>query len=136
MRGSVEAAETEGAWKMLCCNMLYQAVRRASGNDDRYYGKGYSSNRGEYEAQRVAAIKWLRGGVGIVTYEDCCDALGFDVEAVSERLVKHIGSDQCKRIGQIKNGSRVVQNKFDRLDRSRAAACAARRESTRLTTMG
>lgn len=135
-RESIEDTEREGGWKMLCCNMLYQAVRRASGVEDRYKGKPQTSYRGEYEAQRVAAIEWLMGGVGTVTYEDCCDALGFNPEAVSERLKKHICSDQCKRIGQLQNASPVVPNRFARSDRGRAAVCAARRESIRLTTMG
>lgn len=77
-----------GAWRMLCANLLLQAVRRTEANAKLFrrgkLGAAYNwrnSRKGadkERLSQKSQARDWLCGGIGMITYEETCETLGLD----------------------------------------------------------
>jgi len=77
-----------GAWRMLCANLLLQAVRKTEADSKLFkrgkLGSAYNwrvSRKGadkEELSQKSQAREWLCGGVGVITYEEACETLGLD----------------------------------------------------------
>lgn len=85
----------EGAWRLLCVNMMFQAVQNMK-RDRRLYRPGTTYrdkklsglDKGTLQ-YRAVARDWLDGGVGLVTFEDCCDTLGVDPDRARDRIVSY-----------------------------------------------
>lgn len=71
--------ELVGSWRLMCSNILYQAVE--SRCSSHISGRRHMTYRAE---------RWLRGGVGQITYEDCCEALGLDPEVTREKIQDYL----------------------------------------------
>lgn len=65
-------AELLTAWKRLCCDMISRAALTAT--------VGFrQADLGSPEERRYArevAIRWIDGGVGVVTFEEACSGAG------------------------------------------------------------
>ena len=89
---SLEHESMAGAWRCLCLNMMIQAVQRLEwesklhrpGSVHRLDGNGGLDK--EVLHQRAAAKDWVDGGVGIVSFEECCESIGLDPEYVREAI--------------------------------------------------
>lgn len=84
MECELEITEMElaGGWKCLVSSIMFQAVRRhlIPPNQVR------TSQQKECARQCVVAARWLQGGIGVITFEEACDVLGYDPDAFIERL--------------------------------------------------
>jgi len=95
----IEHESMSGAWKCLCVNMMIQTIQRLEweyklhrpGSNNRLDGNGGLDKEVLY--QRMSAKKWLDGGVGTITFEDCCDAIGLEPEYVRRGI-----ADFCQRM--------------------------------------
>jgi len=82
----------EGAWRSLCVGMLAQGILKVEassklhkpGSKQKCNGDGGLDK--ELLKQKAEAKKWISGGVGIVTFEECCEAAGVDPERARERI--------------------------------------------------
>lgn len=88
----IEHEITAGGWKCLCAGVMLQAVERLIGT--RIRGPRATAPQrkiGELcrdgAIQKQTAIDWLAGGVGVITFEDCCESLGVDSER-ARRAIK------------------------------------------------
>ncbi len=81
-----------GGWKCLCAGVLLQAVQRLAHCPKIHKaGSGYraSGKSGLYKEavhQKMCAREWIQGGVGLITFEECCEAIGADPEWIRERV--------------------------------------------------
>jgi hypothetical protein len=92
---SIEEAAMSGAWKALCAGVLLQAVERLRLEvklhkpGSKYRTKGDSGLHKEKLHQRVVAREWIEGGVGLITFEDCCESVGVDPDRARIRIMNH-----------------------------------------------
>ena len=82
MEEELEEVELQGGWRSLVSSIMFHAVRRF------LLTPSYSSSSNSKESARqcVAATRWLGGGVGVITFEESCETLGYDPDAFLERL--------------------------------------------------
>lgn len=93
-----------GAWHLLCVGVMSQAVHRLAAETNLFnsrhdnnhieIGGGFCK---EMVHQKAQAREWLKGGVGLVTYEDCCEELGVDPARAREKIMAW-----CKTRKQLK----------------------------------
>lgn len=94
--GCLEEAEMEGAWKCLCASMIFHAVRRAVKSGFSWANKKKQTPlEQEIEENRCVAMDWLEGGTGVVTFEECCLALGYDQSVILEGISR-ARKTQCR----------------------------------------
>ena len=96
--------EVEGAWRSLCSTMLLQSVQTLEAASKLYRctracvsgssrAKKANARRDVHNSRRrVVATEWFAGGVGTITYEDCCEASGLNPEVMRHRI-----EDWCKQ---------------------------------------
>lgn len=70
-----------GGWKALCTAILLQSLARIERNAKRH-GRLLTDTSTDYTLQGLTAERWLEGGSGVITLEDCCEATGLDPENV------------------------------------------------------
>lgn len=84
-----------GAWKCLCAGVLLQAVqrirseRRMHAPGSTYRIKGTGGLDKELLHQRSGARDWIEGGVGVITFEDCCDSVGVDPAEARKKIEEY-----------------------------------------------
>lgn len=91
---AVEREVCAGGWRMLCAGIMVQAVQRLQSEgirpgSVRYSAKADGGNVKEIAYQMQEARRWVDGGVGIITFEDCCDALDVDAERARLAIEEH-----------------------------------------------
>lgn len=95
---NIEDEIVAGGWKCLCAGVLLQAVQRLSSErkmhprGSQYRMSGASGLDKEILHQKSNAKEWLAGGIGLITFEDCCDAVGVDPERAREKIESHCRS--------------------------------------------
>ena len=67
--------ELIGGWRLLCSNMLYHAIESRC-----------SSHCVGKKELTFAAERWIKGKVGQVTFEDCCEAMNLDPEVTRQNI--------------------------------------------------
>jgi hypothetical protein len=92
---NIEDEINAGGWKCLCAAVMLQAVQSAlgailKGPRARQGTRRLSGPYRELARQRLTAREWLEGGVGIITFEDCCDSLGVDPARIRDTLRQKI----------------------------------------------
>lgn len=93
-----------GAWKALCAGVLLQAVRRMESSARDRKPLSFTINRAggnckEHISQKKGASEWIQGGVGAITFEDCCDALQIDSCRARDLIEKHCLNSRMGRRG-------------------------------------
>jgi len=79
---------------MLCAGIMVQAVQRLQSEGIRPQSVRYSAgadggNVKEVVYQTQEAKRWVDGGVGLITFEDCCDALDVDANRARRAIEEH-----------------------------------------------
>ena len=74
--------ELAGGWKLLVSSLMFHAVRRHLIPPR----KSATPQGKEWARQCVVATRWLNGGIGVITFEEACEVLGYDPDAFLERL--------------------------------------------------
>lgn len=87
-----------GGWHYLCVGVLHQAVNRLASETNvwskqRVESRIKTGGGGDKEVlrQRGTAREWIEGGVGLVTFEDCCEAMGVEPARAREKILEHCG---------------------------------------------
>jgi hypothetical protein len=93
-----------GGWRCLCIGLLIQAVQNAEKDGKLMRFKGTRSLTGsgldkELLNQRLQSRDWLAGGVGLITFEDCCEAMGVHPDRAREQILER--SRMRKRVPEI-----------------------------------
>jgi hypothetical protein len=104
MEACVETEVASGAWKALCAGVLLQAVRRVESLRRGEHALSFTINRAggnckEHISQKKEAVEWLKGGVGEITFEDCCDALQIDSSRARKLIERHCLNSRTGRRG-------------------------------------
>jgi|688.fasta_scaffold574207_3 hypothetical protein len=94
---AVEREVCAGGWRFLCAALLVQTVQKLQAESipkarPNYLVKSAGGYVKESAYQRRDARAWLGGGVGMITFEDCCDALGVDSERARKAIETHCKS--------------------------------------------
>lgn len=80
-----------GGWRLLCVGLLHDAAQRIAESRNVFRkARVPASSRGwgmQQQDDWAAAERWLDGGVGVVTFEDCCDLLSVD-PAIARRKIE------------------------------------------------
>jgi hypothetical protein len=96
---SLEHESMAGAWRCLCLNMMIHSIQRLEWESKLhkpgciYRLDGNGGLDKEVLHQRTSAKRWLEGGVGTITFEDCCEALGLEPDYVRRGI-----EDFCYRM--------------------------------------
>lgn len=75
--------------------LLTQAVHRMAAETNLFHKAAYvkKNSRGgnckEGIYQKREARSWIDGGVGIITYEECCEALDVDPDRAREKIAAY-----------------------------------------------
>lgn len=91
---AVDREVCAGGWRMLCAGMMVQAVQRMESEAIRPTAPKYGAlqdggNVKEFVYQKREAKQWIQGGVGVITFEDCCDALDVDPKRARRAIEEH-----------------------------------------------
>ena len=75
----------DGGWKALCTALLIQSLARIERNAKK---KAHlvSDTSTDYTLQGLTAERWIEGGSGIVSLEECCEAMGLDPDNVRKTI--------------------------------------------------
>ena len=94
-----------GAWHLLCVGVMSQAVHRLAAetnlfnskkdNDHIHIGGGFCK---EIVHQKTKAREWMKGGVGLVTFEDCCEEMGVDPVRARDKIAAWCRSRKRHRV--------------------------------------
>lgn len=84
---SLLPAEIEGAWKLLCTNVLMRAAHVVRGSN--YTNK-------EWLRQKKEAMRWIYGSRGIITFEDACSAVGMDPDRARSMIAEKYDKQPIK----------------------------------------
>jgi hypothetical protein len=84
----LELMQLMGGWRILCSVMLSDAIKLVAKKRITKYNNGC----GPTEDDRLASQRWIKGGVGAITFEQCCAMLGQDPERARKMI-----DEWCKR---------------------------------------
>lgn len=102
MSQSIEADILEGSWRALCAGMLLHTVKRIAAEGNLFQQKAWSNERGGTSKagleERLIATKWIEGGIGQITFEECCETLGVDSGRAREKIREYCHRMRRKRI--------------------------------------
>jgi hypothetical protein len=85
----------QGGWRLLCVGLLHDAAQRIAESQNLFRrARGIEAfvDRSFGVAQQdswAAAERWLAGGVGMITFEDCCELLQVDPEIARRKIEEH-----------------------------------------------
>ena len=92
---SVENEAVEGGWRALCIGMMVQAVirmkeeKKINRNTISYRLRGCSGLDKEILHQKAYAKDWIEGGIGQITFEECCESIGVDAARAREKIYEY-----------------------------------------------
>ena len=102
MSESIENDILHGSWRALCAGMLLQTVKRMAAEGNLFQQKAWANEGGGTSKagleERLAASKWIEGGVGQITFEECCETLGVDSDRAREKIREYCHKMRRKRI--------------------------------------
>lgn len=97
-----------GGWRCLCIGVLVNAVQQIESNskifrvDSHRLGSSSGTDK-EALANKKRAKEWLDGGVGLVTFEDCCAAMNIHPDKAREAILQRARSRRrCKDISEVR----------------------------------
>jgi hypothetical protein len=88
----IEHEALAGGWRSLCVGVLLQAIQRAEASSKLCKPElkrrldGHGGWDKEILNQRSVARTWIEGGIGTITFEDCCEAVGVDPDRTRSRI--------------------------------------------------
>jgi hypothetical protein len=90
----IEPQALAGAWRALCSSVLLQGVQQMEsssklckpGSRWKLTGKGGIDKELLY--QKAHAKAWISGGVGAITFEECCEAMDVDPVRAREKIME------------------------------------------------
>ena len=91
----LEPEALAGAWKYLCVNVLFQGVHMAERESklcrpgSRWKLNGQGGIDKELIHQKTGAREWIAGDRGVVTFEECCEAMGVDPERARQKIMQY-----------------------------------------------
>jgi hypothetical protein len=92
----LDAMTLAGGWKLLCVSTLnhsvHHLVQERSQSVRREYYLSRTGRRRIGQAQKSDLERWMEGGVGVVTFEDCCACLSIQPEIAREKIGKYVSS--------------------------------------------
>lgn len=90
---NVEDEMIAGGWRCLCIGVLLHAIQQVENgskifrSDSHRIGRASGTDK-DAMFNRKAATKWLDGGRGLVTFEDCCEAMAMNPERAKLMILK------------------------------------------------
>lgn len=91
-----------GAWRALCAGMIAHAVEAMRAETTlliRTRERPHWFKKDETQC-RKQSISWLDGGVGEVTYEECCEALDIDPDRLRKGIKEHCHKNRRRPANQ------------------------------------
>jgi hypothetical protein len=101
---SIDDDIMNGAWRQLCVGLLLQAVHRLRAETNLFHPGAYvkaqprGGNCKEGIYQKREARSWIDGGIGTITYEECCEAVGVDPDRAREKILEHCRARRRKPV--------------------------------------
>ena len=84
-----------GGWRLLCVGLLHDAAQRIAESRNlmrKARGPGAYVSRDwglQQQDAWASAERWLDGGVGAITFEDCCDLLSIDPSIARRKIEEY-----------------------------------------------
>ena len=72
--------ELAGVWRSLCAMMLLRTANLLHGQ---------LSDRKQVACQRQAALRWMDGGTGVITFAAACECLDMDEDQIKKGMLRH-----------------------------------------------
>lgn len=111
--------ELAGIWRSLCAMMM---LRTANLLHCHHWG------RKQNVCQRMSALRWMDGGVGIITFSNACETLDLDEEYAKKGLLRHAESRVTPPINRESSG--LIFGKYEpcRLSPRKSASFSSGRQ--------
>lgn len=82
-----------GGWRCMCIGILLNAIKEVEAQrklfKQRCFRVGRSSGPNYDKLWAESSIKkWLDGGVGVVTFEDCCSVMDIDPDRARQMILE------------------------------------------------
>lgn len=91
-----------GGWRLLCLATLYQNVRSLIENRQRQNPWRFSkTDNYQSEAYLIEDERWLGGGTGAITFEDCCECLEVTPDVARERIKNYVKNNHRKKLDEL-----------------------------------
>ncbi len=84
----MDAHTLMGGWKLLCAGLLHQCVHRLV-LEDKWVG-----GRLPAQPQGPKAEQWMAGGVGVITFEEACEAVSVVPSLARERIQEYVRANK------------------------------------------
>lgn len=81
--------ELEGGMRALCTLMVSRTCTALTGK---------TQLREDSMGEKRAAMGWLEGGVGTVTFEQACSLLDYDTDAARNRILRYVAAERARAI--------------------------------------
>lgn len=98
----IEDVVLRGAWHYLCVGVFVQAVQRIAEATNLWSLKKNAAVKSSIDKeavyQREAARRWIEGGVGLVTFEDCCEAMEVEPARAREKIREYCNKRKRARL--------------------------------------
>ena len=89
----IEDEIVAGGWRCLCIGVLINAIREVESNCKMFrftshrLGRASGTDKEALENKRLTKA-WLNGGIGLVTFEDCCEAMSIPPDKAREKILQ------------------------------------------------
>jgi hypothetical protein len=107
----VEDEIVAGGWRCLCIGVLLHAIQQVENSgkifkpDSHRIGRASGTDK-DSMFNRQAATKWLDGGRGLITFEDCCDAMSMNPEKAKAMILKRAWDNRrTRKISEVPEGA-------------------------------
>lgn len=91
-----------GGWRLLCIATLHGNVRSLiecrQRQNPRLYRNADVIQMREYMTDNE---RWMEGGVGAITFEDCCECLGVRPEVARAKIKGYVRNNQRKSLDEL-----------------------------------
>lgn len=85
-----------GGWKLLCVQLLHHCVNMVAQERNLWVQQrrtGYETGLAKEGVRaRSTGCRWMEGGCGAVTFEECCEAVGVAPDVARQRIEEYAHS--------------------------------------------
>lgn len=86
-----------GAWKLLCVHALMQGIEDYCRSSNLFTRLRKARELGIDPSRLPLDDGWLRGGQGVLTFEECCEVIGVRPSVARERIEQYAFSRRRER---------------------------------------
>lgn len=88
----LDALTLAGGWKLLCVAIMHHTLIRLCEERNVFQRSWHQTHVGESNAE-----EWMEGGVGAVTFDDCCAVLSVSPDVARTKMLAYAETQKRKK---------------------------------------